>query len=83
MTRRWREIAEIHLARCRRIEFELGLEQHTLVKKGNKPSGVTINEGVRKRWIRVPFPSGWGTIVGLIFAVTILVWTIAAYFAIP
>ena len=81
--RRWREIAEVHLARCRQIEDELGLEQHSLVKKSNRPSGVRLKQETGNQWIRTPFPSGWGTIAFLAVAVTIIVWIIGLYFLIP
>lgn len=82
MVRRWRQISEIHLARCRQIEIILGLQQHELVKKANEPSGVWIVQGDRKQWIRVPFPSGWQVVKGLSIGLSIMVWIMALYFAI-
>ena len=42
--RRYREITEVHLARCREIEASLGMKQHTKVKEAELPgpTGWTI-----------------------------------------
>ena len=78
--RRWREIAEIHLNRCREIEGIFSLYgQHQQVKDANKLEGLKI-EGLEKP-IVAPKPSGWASIKILITSLIIVVWIIAAYFA--
>jgi hypothetical protein len=76
MVRRWRDLAEVHLSRCREIEIELGLLQHQYASRANDPSGVIVNG----KWLRASFPSGWGTLRGLIIGLVVAVWIIAAYF---
>ena len=79
MNKRWRDIAEIHLLRCRQIEDELGLSQHWMAKKLNYPAGFTVLDGTGKRWFKASFPSGWSTLQGILFWLTIAVWIVAFY----
>jgi len=80
MNRRWRELVEVHLSRCRQIEMLLGFRQHQLASMANAPSGVLINQGRYSKWIRATFPSGWGTIQLLVIGLVGAVWIIAIYF---
>lgn len=58
--RRYRVIAEVHLARCRQIEACLGMEQHIDVQKaGCKRLTLKRQDSEEEPLEKVPSPSGW------------------------
>ena len=85
--RRTRDIAEIHLRRCREIERELGLLQHRYVSRGGTPNGVTINDGTvpgrTDQRIRLHYPTGWATTQYLTVGLAILSYVVGIHFVWP
>ena len=72
VVRRYRQLAEVHLARCREIEDTLRLRQHGYAKQATKPEGVVV-PGEREP-ICVPLPSGWYIIQGMSLFLIVLAW---------
>ena len=85
LVRRYRVIAEIHLARCREIESSLGMWQHRYARQGNNPEGVLIRQelqsGLFEQSLRVPLPSGWRIVQYLILVILVGVWIAVLWIA--
>ena len=84
IVRRFRNIAEVHLRRCRQIEKKLGLCQHRYVRLAARCNGITIDDdtvkGETDRRIKIPLPTGWGITQALIIGLIVVSWIIAIFF---
>jgi len=67
--RRFHQLAQIHLARCREIESKLGMKQHRLAMEANEKE-VEIDG----KKFKVPKPRGWTGLKIIPIALIIIFW---------